>query len=286
MAKDGTRRGGARIGSGPKTTKKAPPLINFDEEFDAEKDDFEVKNGKKSAEKCAKSADLGSKSSEKEVKTGKKSPKTALKTTSKSKTTSKTKEKSTSSGTKTTSRSKTAAKAKSSLTSEGKSTGKVQEKSVSSAAIGKSVKKSADTADNDIPELVGVDVPSVDEFLRAQQQCGKSLQADYIIEQTMKWLRKIKCANSIPKELVEEYAMARARWIQAEEMISEFGFLAKHPTTGQAMASPYVHAALDYSKQVDQKWYKIYQIIKEICSEGIVENSNNPMERLLKQRGG
>lgn len=253
MAKDGTRRGGARIGSGPKTSKISPPLIDFDANFDDEKDDFEVKNGKKSAEKCKKSADLGAKTSEKAAKTSKNSPKTAPKTTKKSKTASKTQEKSTS----------------------------VVEKPR------KPVKKTSDKADtDDIPELEGVDVPPVDEYLRAQQQCGKSLQADYIFKETMKWLRKIKCAGAVSKQLVEQYAMSVARWIQTEELISECGFLAKHPTTGQAMASPYVRMSQDYMKQINQIWYQIYQIVKENCGEGVLGNSDDPMERLLKQRGG
>ena len=33
--------------------------------------------------------------------------------------------------------------------------------------------------------------------------------------------------------------MSVSRWIQCEEAISEFGMLAKHPTTGNAIASPY-----------------------------------------------
>ena len=33
--------------------------------------------------------------------------------------------------------------------------------------------------------------------------------------------------------------MAISRWIQCEECITKYGFLAKHPTTGNAIPSPY-----------------------------------------------
>ncbi len=235
MAKDGTRRGGARVGSGPKTSKIPPPLINFEGDFDAEKQDFGSETVKKSTSKLKNQA------------------KTSEKTTVKSKTTSKLQSKSTS----------TTAKSR--------------------KAAAKSVKKSDN---DDLPELEGVDVPPVDEYLRSQQKCGKSLRAEHIFEQTMKWLKDIKCAGAVSKQLVEQYAMSVARWIQTEELISETGFLAKHPTTGQAIASPYVLMSQNYMKQVNQLWCQIYQIVKERCSEGILEETDDPMERLLRERGG
>ena len=233
MAKDGTRRGGARVCSGRKTSKIPPPLINFDANFDVEKQDFD-------AETCKKSTDSGAKTYEKKTKTS----------TAKSNNSSKTSE-------------KTAARPK--------------------KTTAKSVKK---PSDDDIPELEGVDFPPVDEYLKAQQQCGKSLQAEHIYAQTMKWLKDIKCAGAVSKQLVEQYAMSVARWIQTEELISEKGFLSRHPTTGQAIASPYVLMSQNYMKQVNSLWYQIYQIVKERCSEGILGETDDPMERLLRERGG
>ena len=77
--------------------------------------------------------------------------------------------------------------------------------------------------------------------------------------------------------------MSVARWIQCEMAISQFGFLAKHPTTGAAIPSPYVAMSHAFMKQINQSWYHIYQIVKENCTRTIP--SNNPqddiMERLL-----
>lgn len=236
LAKDGTLRGGARAGSGRKSNKTPPPLIDFGAVRNTEAADFSPETDKKSASK------------------GRKKAVSDTDTTAKS-------------------RKKSAAQVDSSK---------------------KAAKKTAQTTTNtikkpsndDIPELEGADVPPVDEYLRAQQQCGKSLQAEHIFAQTMKWLKDIKCVGVVSKQLVEQYAMSVARWIQTEELISEYGFLAKHPTTGQAIASPYVLMSQNYMKQVNQLWYQIYQIVKERCSEGILEETDDPMERLLRAKGG
>ncbi|MBR5163387.1 MAG: terminase, partial [Schwartzia sp.] len=88
--------------------------------------------------------------------------------------------------------------------------------------------------------------------------------------------------------MLQQYAMSVSRWIQCEEILSEFGFLAKHPTTGAAIASPYVAMSQQYMKQVNQIWYQIYQIVKENCS--VDYQGANPqddvMERLLRARRG
>lgn len=108
-------------------------------------------------------------------------------------------------------------------------------------------------------EIEGAVVPPVKEYLKAAQKNGKDL-----------------CAEEV------------YRWIQCEEAISEFGFLAKHPTTGNAIASPYVAMSQTYMKQVNQVWYQIYQIVKENCA--VEYGGRNPqddlMERLLTARKG
>ena len=65
-------------------------------------------------------------------------------------------------------------------------------------------------------------------------------------------------------------------------------FLAKHPTTGNAIASPYVSMSQQYMKQVNQVWYQIYQVVKENCSvawQGATPQ-DDVMERLLRARNG
>ena len=53
--------------------------------------------------------------------------------------------------------------------------------------------------------------------------------------------------------------MSVARWIQCEEAITEFGFLAKHPTTGNAIQSPYVAMKPELHESDNRLWMEIYQ---------------------------
>lgn len=137
-------------------------------------------------------------------------------------------------------------------------------------------------------EIEGVDVPPVKDFLKAKQKNGKDLCAEEVYKTTYLWLKKRGCEKFVSTQLLDQYAMSVSRWVQCEEAISEFGFLAKHPTTGNAMQSPYVAMSQNYMKQVNQVWFQIYQIVKDNCSDNY--GGSNPqddlMERLLKTRRG
>ena len=142
-----------------------------------------------------------------------------------------------------------------------------------------------------LPEPVkfeGADVPPVKEYLKAEQKSGKDLCAEEVFKETWLWLKERGCDRYVNTQLIEQYAMAVSRWIQCEECISEYGFLAKHPTTGNAIASPYVSMSRDYMKQVNTAWYQIYQIVKENCSVdfGGASPQDDVMERLLRARSG
>ena len=135
-------------------------------------------------------------------------------------------------------------------------------------------------------ELEGADVPPMKEFLRAKQKSGKDMCAEEVYQETYRWLSVRRCDKLVNSQLVEQYAMSVSRWIQCEEYISEYGFLAKHPTTGSPIASPYVAMSQAFMKQVNQCWYQIYQIVRENCA---VEYSgaspqDDVMERLLSAR--
>ncbi len=137
-------------------------------------------------------------------------------------------------------------------------------------------------------DLSGEDMPSPKEYLSARQKNGELLGADEIFKETWLWLKERKCEMFVNQNLVEQYAMFVSRWIQCEEAISTFGFLAKHPTTGSACASPYVAMSQQYMKQVNQLWYQIFQVVKENCTTDW--NGPTPqedvMEHLLRSRRG
>lgn len=136
--------------------------------------------------------------------------------------------------------------------------------------------------------LEGVDVPPIKDFMKASQKSGKDLCAEDVFKATWIWLKARGCEKLVNRSLIDQYAMSVSRWIQCEDCISEYGFLAKHPTTGAAIASPYVAMAQSFMKQTNQVWLQIYQVVKENCSVeyGGANPQDDLMERLLSARKG
>ena len=136
------------------------------------------------------------------------------------------------------------------------------------------------------PELTAFEIPPVEEYMKAQQKNGRDLCAEERYMRTWQWLRERRCEKLVNPQLVEQYAMSVARWIQCEEALSEFGFLAKHPTTGNAIASPFIKTLQDFIKQSNMLWAQIYTVVQDNCSEQY--SGPNPqddvMERLLTMK--
>jgi hypothetical protein len=134
-------------------------------------------------------------------------------------------------------------------------------------------------------ELQGRAMPKPREFLSGEQNDSiPQLQAIGVYEQTWQWLSERKCDHLVMPQLIEQYAMSVARWIQCEECISEFGFLSKHPTTGKAQMSPFVTAGQSFMKQANTLWFTIYQVVRENCAteySGTATPHDDVMERLL-----
>ena len=75
-------------------------------------------------------------------------------------------------------------------------------------------------------DLEGQQMPPPKAFLAARQKNGKDLLAVQVYEETWRWLADRECARLVPAQILEQYAMAISRWIQCEECITEYGFLA------------------------------------------------------------
>ena len=136
-------------------------------------------------------------------------------------------------------------------------------------------------------ELPGSDMPNPSEYLRARQRDGKPLGADQIYTETWDWLKARGCEKLINPRLLEAYAQAFARFIQCEEAISTYGLLGKHPTTGGAIASPFVQMSQSFQKQANLLWYELFSIVKQNCTTAFVGNpQDDMMERLLSTRKG
>jgi len=141
---------------------------------------------------------------------------------------------------------------------------------------------------SDTADLQGQVMPEPNKMLEAVQKDGKTLVASKVYKSTWHWLNGRGCAALVSPQLLERYAMSVARWIQCEECISEYGFLAKHPTTGNAIQSPYVAMSQNFMSQTNRLWLEIFQIVKENCT-GEYSDANpqdDVMERLLSARRG
>lgn len=141
---------------------------------------------------------------------------------------------------------------------------------------------------DDAARLEGQAMPKPSDMLSAVQKDGKKLAAAEIYEKTWEWLRERGCSSLVSPQLLERYAMSAARWIQCEEAVTEYGFLAKHPTTGNAMQSPYVAMGQNYMSQTNRLWVEIFQIVKENCAGEYTGETpqDDLMERLLTARKG
>ena len=142
--------------------------------------------------------------------------------------------------------------------------------------------------ENRAADLEGQQMPKPSKLLSAIQKDGKPLVAEEIYTAIWEWLAERRCADLVSPQLLERYSMSVARWIQCEEAISDFGFLAKHPTTGNAIQSPYVAMSQNFMSQTNRLWMEIYQIVKENCATEYKGETpmDDAMERLLRARKG
>ena len=135
--------------------------------------------------------------------------------------------------------------------------------------------------------LTGSIMPPVKDYLKAKQKDGTVTCAEPIYTETWQWLQERKCDQLVTTQQIEQYAMSVARWIQCEEAVSEFGFLAKKPS-GTVISSPYVTMGREYMKQANTARFQIYQIVKENCVAEFSGRTpqDDAMERLLRARMG
>ncbi len=70
-------------------------------------------------------------------------------------------------------------------------------------------------------DLDGIEMPKIKDFMKAQQRDGSTLAAPEIFKETWNWLKARGCEKQVNTQLLEEFSMAAARWIQCEEAISQ-----------------------------------------------------------------
>jgi len=140
----------------------------------------------------------------------------------------------------------------------------------------------------DTAKLTGQTMPKPRNMLSAIQKDGSTLIAAEIYESTWNWLSDRGCAQYVNPQSIEQYSMSIARWLQCEEAITTYGFLSKHPTTGNAIQSPYVAMSQNFMSQTNRLWADIYQIVKDNCTTEYAgaNPQDDVMERLLTVRRG
>jgi hypothetical protein len=133
-----------------------------------------------------------------------------------------------------------------------------------------------------VVELYGEEMPEPSEYLSARQKDGRPLGADVLFKETWRWLKERSCDKFVNPRLIEAYSQAFTRYIQCEEAISTFGLLGRHPTTGGAIASPFVQMSQSFQKQANLLWYEIFDVVKQNCTTAFVGNPQDDiMEALL-----
>ena len=143
------------------------------------------------------------------------------------------------------------------------------------------------TDDAEIADFNGEDMPPPSEYLSARQKDGTPLGAAELYTETWRWLKARGCDRFVNPRLIEAYAQAFTRYIQCEDAISMYGFLGKHPTTGGAIASPFVSMSQSFQKQANLLWYEIFDIVRQNCTTAFVGNPQDDiMEALLSSRRG
>ena len=103
-----------------------------------------------------------------------------------------------------------------------------------------------------------------------------------IFNQLVDWLKPTGCLGYINPEHIAEYALCKQRWLDCIKWNNQ-NLLAKHPTTGQPMTSPYVSMEQQFLKLADEVYAKIWDIVKENSTTNFRENNPNDdvMEALL-----
>ncbi len=112
-------------------------------------------------------------------------------------------------------------------------------------------------------ELQGYEMPPVRDFLTETQRDGTTLCATDVYSETYSWLKARGCENTVSRQLIEQYAMSVSRWVHCEQIISKYGYIAKHPTTGAAMTSPYVTMSQAYMKQIISIRAEINRLVED-----------------------
>ena len=127
------------------------------------------------------------------------------------------------------------------------------------------------------------EVPEPKEYISAEQKMGGEPCAPKVYQYVYELLKRYNSEVAVSAQLVESFSQTISRHIQCEQILSETGFLAKHPTTGEPVTSPFVKMSLDYLKAANQIWDRIYAVVKDSNARGAVPSSKDMLDKLLRR---
>jgi len=126
-------------------------------------------------------------------------------------------------------------------------------------------------------------IPEVKEYLKAAQKDDSKILAEGFFIDIWNWLVERKCEKLFDINYLQRFAMQQARYVQLENQVSKFGFLAKS-TSGEAIENPLEKILQSRLKLLNQMQYYIEANVKANCTvpyDGFV-NFSDPMEELLR----
>jgi len=96
----------------------------------------------------------------------------------------------------------------------------------------------------------------------------------------MEWIKNSGCEKYVPPQLVEDFAFIRRSFLETEYMNKKLGRVLQG-----GKQSPYVRAALEYSKQATALYREIWAIIAQNSTKDFTGNGSNAFLEMLKNRG-
>lgn len=105
-------------------------------------------------------------------------------------------------------------------------------------------------------------MPAVKEYMVKQQASGNFLCSKEELEDIADWVDRNGCLKYVPHQLMEQYAMNRARWIDLQDKISQYQYMARKGN-GNPMVSPFYEMLSDEERKANSTFNIINQIVKE-----------------------
>lgn len=127
------------------------------------------------------------------------------------------------------------------------------------------IEKDYISEDTQLVEIVEKNMPAVKDYMVRQQASGNVLNSKEELEDIAEWVDRNGCLKYVPHQLLEQYAMNRARWIDLQDKISQYQYMAKKGN-GNPMVSPFYEMLSEEERKMNSTFNSINQIVKEHCA--------------------